>query len=59
MSKIGGARCCKRNAFLSLSYAVEFVKEKYNVHMECENHKCDFHTKNAQCLNLKCPFYKQ
>lgn len=59
MSKIGGARCCKRNAFLSLSYAVEFVKEKYNVHMECENPQCDFSSKNAQCLNLKCPFYKQ
>ena len=28
MSKIGGARWCKRNAFLSLSYGVKFVKEK-------------------------------
>lgn len=27
MSKLGGARCCKRNAFLSLSYGVRFVKK--------------------------------
>lgn len=31
MSKIGGPRCCKRNAFLSLSSGVEFVKNKYKI----------------------------
>lgn len=58
MSEIGGARCCKRNAFLSLSYAAEFVKEKYGVPMETAEIVCEFSPKNKQCLGEKCPFHK-
>lgn len=59
MSKIGGARCCKRNAFLSLSIAVEFVKEKYGIEMETDSAPCEFSPLNKQCLHDKCPFYKR
>lgn len=59
MSRIGGARCCKRNAFLSLSYAVEFVKEKYGVEMECGKISCGFSPRNRQCLKEKCPFFER
>lgn len=59
MSKIGGARCCKRNAFLSLSYAVKFVKEKYNIEMECDDIKCEFSPFNKQCLKNVCPYYNK
>ena len=59
MSKIGGARCCKRNAFLSLSHAIKFVKEKYGIEMESGNIECEFSPSNKQCLHDKCPFYKQ
>lgn len=58
MSKIGGPRCCKRNAFLSLSYAVKFVKEKYGINMEIEDIKCEFTGFNQQCIKSNCPFYK-
>lgn len=58
MSKIGGARCCKRNAFISLSYAAKFVKEKYNIEMEYDNINCEFSQFNKQCLKNSCPFYK-
>lgn len=58
MSEIGGARCCKRNAFLSLSYAVDFVKEKYGVEMESEDIVCEFSNLNKQCLGERCPFHK-
>lgn len=57
MSKIGGARCCKRNAFLSLSYAVEFVREKYGVEMETGEIKCEFSSLNKQCIGERCPFF--
>lgn len=57
MSKIGGARCCKRNAFLSISYGVKFVKEKYGIEMETDDIICEFSKKNKQCLGNKCPFY--
>ena len=59
MSEIGGARCCKRNAFLSLSFAVEFVKDKYEIEMESTPVKCEFSPSNKQCLHEKCPFYKK
>ncbi len=57
MADIGGARCCKRNAFLSLSYGVQFVKDRYGIEMECDNIVCDFYPKNAQCLKNRCPFH--
>lgn len=59
MSKIGGARCCKRNAFLSLFHAVKFVKEKYGIEMESDKIECEFSPSNKQCIQEKCPFYKQ
>ena len=58
MSEIGGARCCKRNAFLSLSLAAEFAKEKYGAEMESDKIQCDFSPLNNQCLKESCPFYK-
>ena len=58
MAQIGGARCCKRNAFLSLSYGAQFVKERYGIEMEHDNIVCDFYPKNAQCLGTKCPFHQ-
>lgn len=58
MGAIGGARCCKRNAFLSLSHAVKFVREKYGIEMELDKIKCEFSPSNKQCLHEKCPFYK-
>ena len=57
MSKIGGARCCKRNAFLALSKAVEFANEKYGVKMENGNVRCEFSSFNRQCLGSACPFH--
>ena len=58
MSKIGGPRCCKRNAFLALKIAVKFIKEKYNIKMDLGNITCEFTSKNQQCIGLKCPFHK-
>lgn len=40
MSKIGGPRCCKRNAFLSLIEAVLFVKNKYQIELELDEAVC-------------------
>lgn len=59
MSKIGGARCCKRNAFLSLSYGVKFVKEKYGIGMETDEIICEFAPQIKQCLGNKCPFHAE
>jgi hypothetical protein len=58
MSKICGPRCCKRNAFLSLSQAVSFMKKKHGVPMELNSIVCDYHVENPQCLKERCPFYR-
>ena len=57
MSKIGGARCCKRNAFLSLLFAARFVREKYGIIMEEQKPVCTYSSKNKQCLKANCPFH--
>lgn len=59
MSKIGGPRCCKRNAFISISNAVEFVKAKYGIEMKIDDITCDFSNKNKQCIGLRCPFFNK
>lgn len=59
MSEIGGPRCCKRNAFLSLTHAVEFVKNKYGIEMNTESVECEFSSWNKQCIGKKCPFAKK
>ena len=58
MSEIGGPRCCKRNAFISLSYITKFVKDKYGIEMEEKEINCEYSQKNKQCITLKCPFFK-
>ena len=56
---IGGPRCCKRNAFLSMNIAVEFMKEHWNIHLPQHTIQCDFSLRNQQCLKSKCPFHRK
>ena len=60
MSEIGGPRCCKRNAFISLLSGAEFVKRKYGINMDIpRENKCKYSFKNEQCIKERCPFYKK
>lgn len=54
---VGGPRCCKRNAFLSLQTAIEFVKERYNIELDMHPVLCEFSHRNVQCIKNRCPFY--
>lgn len=58
MSEIGGPRCCKRNAFLSISEAIRFINDHYGIEMEQENIVCEFTDFNKECLKKSCPFFK-
>ena len=58
MSQIGGPRCCKRNAFISLSTAVDFMKDKYDIHLSNQDITCHYMSKNKQCISIRCPFFK-
>lgn len=57
IAEIGGPRCCKRNAFLSLSTAIDFVKEQYGIELPKNKVTCCFSNKNEQCIALECPFF--
>ncbi len=52
----GGPRCCKRDSYLSILTAVDFVKEHLGVEMEKPEVRCSRSQINNQCIGKKCPF---
>ena len=58
IGEIGGPRCCKRDSYLSILAAIDFVKEHFGVEMEKSAIVCEFSAKNNQCLGKRCPFSK-
>jgi len=56
---IGGPRCCKRNAYISLTEAAKFVEERYHIKMTIAPFKCEFSPQNPTCLKTKCLYYPQ
>ena len=59
LAEVGGPRCCKRDAFLSIREAVAFISVNYNVVLEQSEIKCSFSDRNKQCIKTRCPFYKK
>ena len=57
IAAVGGPRCCKRNAFLSLGTAVDFIKERCGIALEKREVRCPFTAKNPDCLKERCPFF--
>ena len=53
---VGGPRCCKRDSYLSILAAIDFVKENFGVEMEKTEVICNFSAKNNQCIGMRCPF---
>ena len=54
---IGGPRCCKRDSYLAITEAIQFVKENLGVEMESSKIVCGYSPRNAQCIKERCPFY--
>lgn len=59
LADIGGPRCCKRNAFLSMTTAIDFVYEKYGIELTKPEITCYFSSRNKQCIGIRCPFYNE
>ena len=54
----GGPRCCKRNTYLAIMEAAQFLKENLNVRMVISSKiQCQFSHLNKECLKEKCHFY--
>ena len=58
ISEIGGPRCCKRDSFLSILAAIDFVREHFGVEMEKPEIICHYSAQNNQCIGKRCPFSK-
>ena len=53
---IGGPRCCKRNSYLSILTAIDFVKDRFQIQMEKPVVVCRHPSQNNQCIGKRCPF---
>ena len=58
IGEIGGPRCCKRDSYLSILAAIDFVKENFGVEMEKPEIICSHSGQNNQCIGKRCPFSK-
>ena len=53
----GGPRCCKRNSYLAILAAIDFVAKHLNIRMERTLAVCTRSKQNNQCIGKRCPFY--
>ena len=56
IGSVGGPRCCKRDSYLSILSAIDFVKEHFGIEMEKPEIVCSYSPQNNQCLGTRCPF---
>ena len=59
LGKIGGPRCCKRDSYLSILTAVDYVKENLHAEMEKPVISCIHSAMNKQCIGERCPFHPE
>ena len=57
LSKTGGPRCCKRDAFSAIEQAVGYIKKRYGITLDTATVRCDFSPRNAQCIGARCPYH--
>jgi len=54
----GGPRCCKRDSFIAIKEAIDFIRKTFNVELELpSNIYCEFSHLNKECLKQDCSFY--
>lgn len=58
IAEIGGPRCCKRDSYISILSAIDFVREQFGVEMERPGIICSHSGQNNQCIGKRCPFNK-
>lgn len=56
IGEVGGPRCCKRDSYLAILSAIDFVKEHFGIEMTKRVVSCIHSPKNNQCIGNRCPF---
>lgn len=59
IGEIGGPRCCKRDSYLSILSAIDFISDNFNVKMEKGTIVCAYSAQNNQCIGKRCPFVRK
>ena len=59
IGEIGGPRCCKRDSYLSVLSAIDFIRDNFSVEMEKHEIVCTYSAQNNQCIGKRCPFAKR
>ena len=57
IGEVGGPRCCKRNSYLAIQAAVQYVAETQGFVMQASPIVCNRSAKNNQCIGNRCPFH--
>ena len=58
IASIDGPRCCKRNTFIAICNACDFVREKLDFTIEYTKEiECPFSERNEECIGEDCPFH--
>lgn len=58
IGRIGGPRCCKRDSYLSILAAIDFIEENFGISMEKQAVVCTRSSMNNQCIGKRCPFIR-
>ncbi|MBR2789546.1 MAG: SAM-dependent methyltransferase [Eggerthellaceae bacterium] len=58
IGEVGGPRCCKRDSYLAILTAIDFVKVHFGVELEKSEVVCTHAAQNNQCIGKRCPFAK-
>lgn len=56
IGSVGGPRCCKRDSYLSIFTAIDYVKDHFGIEMEKSDIRCTHYERNNQCIGNRCPF---
>ncbi len=59
VAESGGPRCCKRDSFIAIRNAGQFLQEHFNIAMPVSDPICEFSHRNKQCLFGGCSFYQE
>lgn len=52
----GGPRCCKRDSYLAVLEAIDFVAEHLQIQLKKTFPMCTRSAQNSQCIGNRCPF---
>lgn len=58
IAEAGGPRCCKRNTFIAIETAVEFLKEKFDIEIPLSEIRCRYSFANKECKFSDCNYYE-